>query len=146
LRSLAFTPKIHAMWGRLMAICGLMLLGCQGAGPSTNASTPPRHQATKGLESPEEVARALDQAQAAYMDGRWGDAVVEATRVTEGGASPEEYYVAVKILGLASCNRKDPRPVTFAWKRLQPADRASLRNECEQHGLRISEEGVVTTK
>lgn len=140
----AVTPKIDAMRGRLMAICGVML-GCQGVGPSTGPPASPQ-RATRGAESPEEVARALDRAQAAYMDGRWGDAVVEATRVTEGGASPEEYYLAVKILGLASCNRKDPRPVAFAWKRLQPADQASLRNECEQHGLRISEDGVVTTR
>jgi hypothetical protein len=126
---------------RLTIIC--WLVGCQGGAPAPVA---PVATGDNGLSNPAEVEAALDRAQTAYMEGRWGDAVVEATRVTEGAASPEEYYMAVKILGLASCNRKDPRPVAFAWKRLHPADQASLRNECEQHGLSISEDGVVTAR
>jgi len=122
------------------------LVGCQGGAAAPVATATSTAAGDKGLSSPAEVDAALDRAQRAYMEGRWGEAVVEATRVAEGGASPEEYYMAVKILGLASCNRKDPRPVSFAWKRLQPADQASLRNECEQHGLSISEDGVVTTR
>jgi hypothetical protein len=97
-----------------------------------------------GLRTSAEVSRALEAAQAAYLDGRWGDAVLKATAVIEGAASPEDYYMAVKILGMASCSRRDPRPVAFAWKRLEPADRDSLRNACAANGMAISDDGVVT--
>ena len=70
--------------------------------------------------------------------------MLKATAVIEGAASPEQYYVAVKILGMASCSRKDPRPVAFAWKRLQPADRDSLKNACEQNGMTVTDQGMVT--
>ncbi len=121
--------------------------GQQGAEP---AAAPQQKQVAAssnnpGLRTGPEVTKALETAQAAYLDGRWGDAVLKSTAVIEGAASPEDYYVAVKILGMASCSRKDPRPVTFAWKRLQPADRDSLKNACEQNGMTISNEGVVTT-
>jgi hypothetical protein len=47
------------------------------------------------------------------------------------------------VLGLASCNRKDARPVAFAWTRLQPQDRETLRAACEQSGLGIRDDGRV---
>jgi hypothetical protein len=109
-------------------------------GSSQQAS--PQGRAT-GLRTSEEVARALERAQAAFLAGSWGEAVVLANRVLEGAASADEYYAAVKILGLASCARKDPRPVAFAWKRLLPADRESLKNQCETSGLRIDDGGQV---
>lgn len=120
----------------------ILLCGCPGErGSSSQPTTPPR---TIGLRSAEEVAGALERAQAAFLAGSWGEAVVLANRVLEGAASADEYYAAVKILGLASCARKDPRPAAFAWKRLLPADRESLKNQCETNGLRIDDSGQVT--
>ena len=129
-------------WGVLAALC---LAGCQ----TPSSSGPGRRQQAASPQppaSPQQIEEALDRAQADYLDGRWWEVVVQATRVIEGAASPEEYYMAVKLLGLASCNRCDARPVAFAWKRLQPMDRASLRNQCDQHGVSISDDGVVTMK
>jgi hypothetical protein len=125
----------------------LALAGCAG-GQRSSSKTTPGAQVTSspspGLRTSAEVSKALEAAQAAYLDGRWGDAVLKATAVIEGAASPEDYYMAVKILGMASCSRRDPRPVTFAWKRLEPADRDSLKNACAANGMTISESGVVT--
>jgi hypothetical protein len=123
--------------------------GCGGQQGAEPASAPQQKQVAAssnnpGLRTGPEVTKALEQAQAAYLDGHWGDAVLKATAVVEGAASPDDYYLAVKILGMASCSRKDPRPVTFAWKRLQPADRDSLKNACEQNGMTISSAGIVT--
>jgi len=134
-------------------IVQLLLAGCveqQGAEPARPAATREARPAAAGgdrvgLRTSQQVARALQEAQAAYMDGRHGDAVLRATAVIEGAASPEEYYDAVKILGLASCARKDPRPVSFAYKRLEPADREGLRSACEASGLMITDQGVVTS-
>lgn len=137
-------------------VAGAVLLlggagGCGGQQGAEPAAAPPQRQVaassnSPGLRTEPEVTKALEAAQAAYLDGRWGDAVLKATAVIEGAASPEDYYLAVKILGMASCARKDPRPVTFAWKRLQPADRDSLKNACGQNGMTISNEGVVTAE
>lgn len=101
---------------------------------------------TVGLRSSAEVSQALERAQAAYLKGDWGEAVVEANKVMEGAATADEYYQAVKVLGLASCNRKDARPVAFAWKRLQTTDRETLRSACEQNGLGISDSGLVESR
>jgi len=43
----------------------------------------------------------------------------------------------VKILGLASCSRRDLRPAVFAQQRLQPEDRDHLLSVCEQNGLKL---------
>jgi len=133
---------------RIRFVAALLVLASCAAPQAEPAASPTNVEVThgdrRGLRTAEEVEQALDRAQAAYMDARWGDVVVESTKIIEGAATPEQYYAAVKLLGLGSCNRKDPRPVAFAWKRLQPADRASLRNECDQHGLTISDDGVVT--
>jgi hypothetical protein len=96
------------------------------------------------LREPEEVAAALQAANDAFMDGRWGDAVVQANRVMEGNASQEQYYGALKILGLASCNRGDARPVAHVWQRLAPEDRGSLQRECAQNGILVGDDGKVT--
>jgi hypothetical protein len=121
----------------------MILLCCSCATPeaSGGSSPSPSSAPTTGLRTSEEVGRALDLAQSAFLGGQWGEAVVQANRVLEGAASADEYYAAVKILGLASCARKDPRPVAFAWQRLLPADRESLRNQCEASGLTIDEKG-----
>jgi flavin-binding protein dodecin len=134
------------MGGRYLVVVLLAAAGCAGQQAGPSEQTTAVSSGGEGLRSPEAVSQALDRAQDAYMNGRWGEAVTSATQVIEGAASPDEYYLAVKILGLASCARKDPRPVSFAWSRLLPADRASLRNECAQHDLSISDEGVVTPK
>lgn len=137
------------VWTRTAIVVALMCCGCASAPareqPAAPASAPAQGgSGSTGLRDPAAVAEALQRAEGAYMDGRWGDAVVAATRVIEGAASPEDYYLAVKILGLASCHRKDTRPVSFAWSRLQAADREAVRTACSQHGLTISDEGVVT--
>jgi hypothetical protein len=99
--------------------------------PATPASR------TEGLRSSEEVGAALQAAQRAYVSGDWGEAVVQSNRVIEGAASPDEYYAAVKILGLASCSRRDPRPAVFAARRLQPHDLNHLREVCQQNGVTL---------
>lgn len=138
---------------RSAEVNALVLLLIAVAGCATEPSSTKRaltssgtitHRPAEELRSPEATSRALEEAQSAYLDGRWGDAVTKSTAVIEGAASPEDYYMAVKILGMASCARRDPRPVNFAWKRLQAADRDSLKNACAQHGLIISEQGVIT--
>lgn len=103
---------------------------------------PPQRPATptssaEGSRSSEEVSAALQAAQKAYLAGDWGEAVVQSSRVMEGAASPDEYYAAVKILGLASCSRRDPRPATFAARRLQPHDLGHLREVCQQNGVTL---------
>lgn len=143
---------MRAITWTLTALSLLWLPGCveqQGAGPASPAAGREARPAASGgdragLRTSQAVARAMQEAQAAYMDGRYGDAVLKATAVIEGAASPEDYYDAVKILGLASCARKDPRPVTFAYKRLEPADRESLKNACAAAGLTITDQGLVT--
>lgn len=97
-----------------------------------------------GFETKDEVTAALDRAAVAYVDGRWGDVVTETSMVIESKASPDDFYFAVRMLGLASCNRKDAKPVAFAWKRLKPNDRDALTSECERNGLTISPKGEVT--
>ncbi len=124
-----------------------MILLCSACATQEGAESSPqpapqRGRAT-GLRTSEEVARALERAQAAFVAGRHGEAVVQANLVLEGAASSDEYYAAVKILGLASCARKDPRPVGFAWKRLLPADREGLKNQCEASGLTIDDQGAA---
>ena len=123
----------------LLALCA----ACATARTSPDEARPASQPGGAGLRSGAEVSRALERAQAAYLKGNWGDAVVEANRVMEGAATPEEYYQAVKVLGLASCNRKDSRPAAFAWQRLQPQDRETLRAACEQNGLGITDDGRV---
>jgi hypothetical protein len=125
-----------------------LLLLALGSACATTQALPDEPKSTSqpggvGLRSGAEVSQALERAQAAYLKGNWGDAVVEANKVMEGVATPEEYYQAVKVLGLASCNRKDARPVAFAWTRLQPQDRETLRAACEQSGLGIRDDGRV---
>ena len=130
---------------RFTVLALVLVSGC--AAPQEPAAvsptTAPSSQET-GLRSADQVEQAIVRARAAYLEGRWGDVVVDATRVIEGAASPEQYYDAVKLLGLASCSRQDPGPVTFAFKRLQGADQASLRGVCGQHGIQISDDGQVT--
>lgn len=138
------SAEIHA----LVLLLAAVVAGCATVPSSTRraltSSGTVTHQPAEELRSPEATAKALEEAQSAYLDGRWGDAVTKSTAVIEGAASPDDYYMAVKILGMASCARRDPRPVNFAWKRLQPADRDSLKNACAHHGLIITEQGVIT--
>jgi hypothetical protein len=127
----------------VLSFC-LFFLAC--ATPAPTEKTEPAAKPSTGLRTSAEVSDALDRAQSAYLAGKWGDAVVEANKVMEGAATPDEYYMAVKLLGLASCNRRDPRPVAFSWKRMQPIDRDALRSACEQNGLEINEQGEVKTR
>ena len=129
----------------MMRLASLVLLSlCSCATPqATPDEAKPSQQGSAGLRSGAAVSQALERAQSAYLKGNWGDAVVEANKVMEGAATPEEYYQAVKVLGLASCNRKDARPAAFAWARLQPQDRETLRAACEQNGLGITDDGRV---
>jgi hypothetical protein len=131
-----------------IALVALGLAGCpapeaQPQQPATPKSGEGRREApmarVEGLRTSGEVAAALQAAERAYMAGDWGNAVVQANRVLEGAASPEEFYAAVKILGLASCNRRDERPAAHALKRLQPEDREHLRSACEQNGIKLPE-------
>lgn len=122
------------LWTPLVA---LALTGCSGPDAQQEPARPrPR---VEGLRSSGEVSAALQAAERAYMTGDWGEAVVQSNRVIEGAATPDEYYAAVKILGLASCNRRDLRPAAFALKRLQPEDRNHLRSTCEQNGVKLPE-------
>ena len=113
-----------------------------------SSKTPPKEEfqystGDKSLRTEAEVAAALQAAETAFLGEKWGVAVVNANKVMEGIASAEQYYAAIKILGMASCNRKDLRPITFAWSRMGPADKESLRRECELNGLSISKTGSV---
>jgi hypothetical protein len=112
--------------------------GTSGAASNTSGAAP-----TDPPRTSSEVAAALARAQAAFVAGDWGKAVVEANRVMEGAAAADEYYAAVQVLGLASCARRDPRPVAFAWKRLLPVDRVVLKESCAARGITISDEGRV---
>ena len=98
----------------------------------------------KALRTEAEVAAALQAAETAFLAAKWGEAVVNANKVMEGVASAEQYYSAVKILGMASCNRKDLRPITHAYSRLGPDDKEGLRRECALNGLIVSKTGSVT--
>jgi len=98
----------------------------------------------KSLRTEAEVVSALRAAESAFLAEKWGVAVVKANKVMEGIASAEQYYAAIKILGMASCNRKDLRPIAHAWSRLGPADKDSLSRECALNGLTISKTGSVT--
>ncbi len=117
----------------------LPLLACAEPSPAPEGK-PTVGPRSEGLRTSGEVSEALGRADRAYLAGEWGEAVVQANRVIEGAASPEDYYAAVKILGLASCNRRDPRPAAFAYKRLQPADREHLRGVCQQAGVVLAEQ------
>lgn len=134
---------------RLLLITLLLLAvsACGSKPPAKIGPEGPQQGYTKGQESlrtDEQVTQALDAAQAAFLAEKWGDAVVNANRVLEGAAGPEQFYAALKILGLASCNRRDTRPVAYVWSRMQPADRDSLRRECALNGVSISKSGVAT--
>jgi hypothetical protein len=127
----------------------LLVLPAFGGCKSASASRPVESAAVKQnpvLREPEQVAAALQAANDAFMASDWGEAVLQANRVMEGNASPEQYYEAVKILGLASCNRRDALPVGHAWKRLSPDDRGSLQRECAQNGIIVSDDGRVTSE
>ena len=78
------------------------------------------------------------------MEGRWGEVVVEAGRVMRGLASQKEYYAAARLLGLASCKRKDIRPLPSVWQRLLPVDREKLRAECAKSGIIRDESGNLS--
>jgi hypothetical protein len=122
------------------ALVALAVAGCPAPeGQPQQPAAPRSGTGVEGLRTSAEVAAALQAAERAYMSGDWGAAVVQANRVIEGAAAPDEYYAAVKILGLASCNRRDQRPAAFALKRLQPEDREHLRSTCEQNGIRLPE-------
>lgn len=115
--------------------------------PSAKAPTKEEFQYSSGdkpLRTEAEVVAALHAAESAFLAEKWGVAVVNANKVMEGIASAEQYYAAIKILGLASCNRKDLRPIAHAWSRLGPADKDSLSRECALNGLTISKTGSVT--
>ena len=135
-------------------LSALMLLGSLVAFlPSCTRTPPPREtpgeeyqysSGNKSLRTEAEVATALRTAENAFLAANWGVAVVNANKVMEGIASAEQYYAAIKILGMASCNRKDLRPIAHAWSRLGPADKESLRRECALNGLVIGKTGSVT--
>ena len=100
-------------------------------------------QGEQDLRTEQAVSRTLHQAETAFMEGRWGDVVVDAGRVMRGLASQEEYYAAARLLGLASCRRKDTRPLPDVWLRLMPVDRVRLRAECKEAGIDLDEQGKV---
>ena len=131
---------MHRLFSSITAVA---VLACVDCGPP---AAPQRQEPAKpssrveGLRSSSEVSAALQAAEKAYLAGSWGDAVVQSNRVMEGMATPDEYYAAVKILGLASCNRRDARPAAFALKRLQPEDRDHLRSVCEQNGVKLPDQ------
>jgi len=123
-----------------------MLTSCSRTPPPKE---PPKEEyqyssGDKALRTEAEVSAALRAAQEAFLAEKWGQAVVSANKVMEGVASAEQYYAAIKILGMAACNRKDLRPIAFAWSRLGPADKDSLKRECALNGLSISKTGSVT--
>ncbi len=135
-----------------IACCSLCLLcACGGAAsespPPQTAAEPISTTTTAGekdLRSSEVVSFVLGRAEAAYMDGRWGAVVVDAGRVLRGLASQDEFYAASRLLGLASCKRKDPRPIPTVWGRLGQADRSQLRAECARSGITLDEAGRPT--
>lgn len=100
-------------------------------------------QGEDDLRTEQAVSETLRKAETAFMDGRWGDVVVDAGRVMRGLASPEEYYAAARLLGIASCKRKDTRPLHDVWLRLLPVDRERLRAECKDAGITLDDEGQV---
>jgi len=115
-----------------ITVLALGLAACIGeAGP---ASAPSHVQ---GLRTSDEVVNVLSRAERAYVAGEWGDAILAAAAVMEGNASPEQYYAALKILGHASCGRKDARPAVFVMSRLNPVDRDSLRRDCARQGISV---------
>jgi hypothetical protein len=131
------------------SLLALALAACASTPTSVPTSMPSKEAPeprTDGLRTSAEISQALEKAQAAYLSGSWGEVVLQANRVMEGAATPDEYYMAVKLLGLASCNRKDGRPVAFAYKRMKPSDQEALRAACEQNGLGISADGLVESK
>ena len=93
------------------------------------------------LRTEEAVSNTLRQAETAFMEGRWGDVVVAAGRVRRGLAGSEEYYTATRLLGIATCKRRDTRPIPTIWPQLKPADRERLRAECRQVGIVLDDEG-----
>jgi hypothetical protein len=130
----------------LLGACASTSQGEAEAGPGrATQEGPTASSQPSGSEqrSPQGATDALRRADSAFLSGDFGAAVVEANRVMEGAASPEEYYAAVKILGLASCNRKDPRPVAHAFGRMTPTDQEGLKRECERNGLSITPDGRV---
>ena len=129
----------------MLSICAAG--ACSSTSPPTNTGQSTSNQYTSGnksLRTEAEVSAALQTAQRAFLGEKWGEAVVHANKVMEGVASPEQYYVAIKILGMASCNRGDARPIGFAYTRLTPADREGLRRECALNGIAISKTGAVS--
>jgi hypothetical protein len=110
--------------------------GCAATDAPRRRSEPPAPR-VEGLRSGADVSAALRLAEKAYLAGDWGETVVQANRVMEGVAAPDEYYAAVKLLGLASCSRRDLRPAVFAQQRLQPEDRDQLQSVCEENGLKL---------
>lgn len=134
-------------WMRALSLLPwLGLGGCGGPQTSPAAEEPAQIMASdsSGGEEPlrteEAVSNRLKDAEMAYLEGRFGDAVVAANQVMQGLASPEQFYSAVKILGLASCSRRDLRPIHHAYKRLNQDDRESLRKACAEQGITLDPE------
>lgn len=136
------------------ALLGIgLLLGLWGCGGGNGTEAEPRGEQTyqgagdegqARLDGHDEVMEALHRAETAFIKEQWGDAVVYAARVIEGDSLPEQHYAALKILGMAGCNRKDPMPIRTAWQRLLPPERQAMQRQCAQNGLRIAEDGSVT--
>jgi hypothetical protein len=127
-------------------VLALVLVACPTPPPEPTSLPSKAEPRTEGLRTSAEISKALEKAQAAYLGGNWGEVVLEANKVMEGAATPDDYYMAVKLLGLASCNRKDGRPVAFSYTRMKPSDQDALRAACEQNGLTIGADGRVESK
>ena len=126
----------------------LILAACSGPAAEQPPTAEPLATVTtageQDLRTEQAVSETLRRAETAFMEGRWGAVVVDAGRVMRGLASPEEYYAAARLLGIASCKRKDTRPLHEVWLRLMPVDRQRLRAECEEAGIILDDEGMVT--
>ncbi len=130
----------------LLIVSLLVTSACSGPAaeqppPQEEAVATITAQGEKDLRTEAAVSDTLRQAETAFMEGRWGDVVVNAGRVRRGLASPEEYYTATRLMGFASCKRKDARPLPSLWLQLKPADRDRLRAECQQAGINLDDQG-----
>jgi hypothetical protein len=95
-------------------------------------------QNSKHLNHPSSIPsaeRALTRAEYAYRTGDYSRTIEESGRVIKSPGTSDQYYQAVKLIGLASCKSQNSYAALFAWKRLTPKDRQMVQNLCQQQNI-----------
>lgn len=113
-----------------VAVAALLLV-LAGGGALSTLATPTSGPPTPSGAAPQTATSAtVDDAQQAYLDGRYEDAIRMADESKDQDPSR-----AWKIIGASSCFLQDPTGAAEAWQALDPNGRKFIEYVCQRNDV-----------